>query len=303
MKKAFKILIGSLVAIAVLFGLAYRAGENQNLEVYFFNVGQGDGILIKTPSGQNIVIDGGPDNIFISKLGQALPFYDRTIDLMVLTHPHEDHLFGLIEVLKRYQVKQVLYSGVVFKNNAYQEWLKQIEQQRIPLKTAQAGQEYFFKEVELKVLAPVKNYVGRDFSAKAGEGSTGDGRQNLNNTSVALQLIYKETKILFMGDLEEPGEEEVLKFFSGSLASQVVKIGHHGSASATSQKFLAAVRPRYAVIQVGPANKFNLPNGWVLARLKRLKTLILRTDLLGDLKFNVNDSGLKINPVFKPVFP
>ncbi|MCX6785436.1 MAG: MBL fold metallo-hydrolase [Candidatus Komeilibacteria bacterium] len=302
MKKSFKILIGSLVVIAVLFGLVWHTGSDQNLEVYFFNVGQGDGILIRTPSQQNIIIDGGPDNAFITKLGQALPFYDQQIDLMVLTHPHADHLFGLIEVLKRYRVKRVLYSGVVFNNSAYDEWLKQIKQKQIPLVFARAGQDYRFGQVELKVLFPIKSEAGQVIKETAGEGSVA-GQENLNNTSVVTQLIYGQTKILFMGDLEAPGEEEILKSNPAGLASQVIKIGHHGSATASSQRFLAQVKPQDAVIQVGLDNKFNLPNAWVLGRLKRLKIGIWRTDLLGDIKLFADGFKLKLGPVFKQSSP
>src|SRR3989338_4200799 len=142
MKKLFKIFIGLLLVAAVLTAVVWQSGQDQYLKVYFFDVGQGDAILIRTPLHQNIVIDGGPDNGFIAKLGSALPFYDRTVDLMVLTHPHEDHLVGLIEVLKRYRIKEVLATGALArlaeasakraKNSSYEEWLKIIKEKNIP---------------------------------------------------------------------------------------------------------------------------------------------------------------------------
>src|SRR3989338_110432 len=152
MKKIIKLLSGSILITLILSAVVFVSNQNQNLKVYFFDVGQGDGILIRTPSHQNIVIDGGPDNSFIAKLGQALPFYDRTIDLMVLTHPHDDHLFGLVEVLKRYRVKEVLYSGALHTTDAYLEWLSLIKEKEIPLKIARAGQTFIFNEVEFKVI-------------------------------------------------------------------------------------------------------------------------------------------------------
>src|SRR3989338_9767725 len=158
MKKLFKIFIGLLLVAAVLTAVVWQSGQDQYLKVYFFDVGQGDGILIRTPSHQNIVIDGGPDNGFIAKLGQALPFYDRTIDLMVLTHPHDDHLFGLVEVLRRYEVKEVLSTGVLHTTDAYLEWLSVIQDNKINFKTARAGQTFMFAEVSLRVIYPF-NYL------------------------------------------------------------------------------------------------------------------------------------------------
>src|SRR3989338_168164 len=158
MKRLFKISLGLLIAVAVLLTAAWFNGQDGNLQVHFFDIGQGDGILIRTPSHQNIIIDGGPDNGFIAKLGQALPFYDRTIDLMVLTHPHDDHLFGLVEVLRRYEVKEVLSTGVLHTTDAYLEWLSVIQDNKINFKTARAGQTFMFAEVSLRVIYPF-NYL------------------------------------------------------------------------------------------------------------------------------------------------
>src|SRR3989338_3607335 len=158
MKRLFKISLGLLIVVAVLLTVVWFTGRDSNLKVYFFDIGQGDGMLIRTPTHQNIVIDGGPDNTFITKLGQALPFYDRTIDLMVLSHAHDDHLFGLVEVLKRYRVKQVLATGVLHTTDAYLEWLSVIQDNKINFKTARAGQTFMFAEVSLRLIYPF-NYL------------------------------------------------------------------------------------------------------------------------------------------------
>ena len=161
MKRLFKISLGLLIVVAILLTAVWFNGQDKNLQVYFFDIGQGDGILIRTPSHQNIIIDGGPDNGFIAKLGQALPFYDRTIDLMVLTHPHDDHLFGLVEVLKRYEVKEVLSSGALHTTDAYLEWLGLIKEKGIPLKIALAGQKFVFNEAEFRVIYPLESLTGQ----------------------------------------------------------------------------------------------------------------------------------------------
>jgi len=270
MKKIIKILVGAVTVLSILLFITWQSADNQELQIHFFDIGQGDGILIRTPSQQNIVIDGGPDNSFITKLGQALPFYDQKIDLMVLTHPHDDHIFGLVEVLKRYKVKQVLYSGVLHTTDAYLEWLNQILEKEIQLKIAMAGQQFVFDEAELKVIYPI-------FSQK------NQKVKNLNNSSVVVQLIFNEVKVLFTGDLEKEGEEEILQLTNFNLESQVIKLGHHGSDTSSSEEFVKAIDPEYAVIQVGQDNKFGHPSLRVLKRMERLGVNIYRTDIDGDI--------------------
>ncbi len=280
MKKVIKILIGLFLVVTVLLTSVWFSGKDNDLEVYFFNIGQGDGVLIRTPSYQNIIIDGGPDNSFITKLGQALPFYDKTIDLMVLTHPHDDHIYGLVEVLKRYKVKQVLYTGVLHPTDAYLEWLVIIKEKQIPLKIALAGQKFIFGEAELKVFYPFIDFTNQKI-------------ENLNNSSVVVQLIYEEVKILFMGDLEIEGEEEILDN-NYDIRSQVIKLGHHGSDTSSIEDFLKKVQAEHAVIQVGEDNKFGHPSRRILSRLKRLEIGLFRTDLLGTIILISDGIDIKI---------
>jgi len=296
MKRIFKILLVVLAVIIILLLVSWRSSLSHDLKVYFFDVGQGDGMLIRTPSQQNIIIDGGPDNLFINKLGQTLPFYDRTIDLMVLTHAHDDHLFGLIEVLKRYRVKEVLYSGALHTTDAYLQWLKIIRDKKIPLTIAIVGQEFIFGEsksggnpVKLQVLYPLKNLANRQF-------------KDLNDSSVVTQLTYGQTKFLLMGDLPQAGEGEILKYFQKpdknlkELHSQVIKIGHHGSAGSSALDFLQAVQPDFAVISAGQDNKFGHPSARTIRRLKSLGIKIYRTDQLGDILFISNGQTLNFSP-------
>ncbi len=279
MKKIIKILSGILIILSILLLVTWQSGSNGELEVHFFDVAQGDAILIRTSSNQNIVIDGGPDNSFITKLGQTLPFYDKTIDLMILTHPHDDHLFGLVEVLKRYKVKQILYTGVLHTTDAYLEWLEIIREKKIPLKIALAGQKFVFNEVELNVIYPFESLTNQKV-------------ENLNDSSVVVQLIYQDIKMLFMGDLEVEGEEEILQQSNASLKSQILKSGHHGSDTSSSWEFLSAVEPNFAVIQVGEDNKFGHPSRRIIKRLERLEVEIYRNDLMGDIVLITDGQGL-----------
>ena len=275
--KIYKILLILGIAAALLvvpiFSLSYNPPEN--LGVDFLDVGQGDAILIKTPFGQNILIDGGPDNKVIEELGKNLPFWDRQIDLMVLTHPHDDHATGLIEVIKRYSVKKILYTGVVHSAPNYLAWLEAIRERKIPLIIIDRPQKIILGDnCYLEIIFPRKSLLAREVD-------------NLNNSSIVARLVYGETKFLLMGDAEIEVEKELLS--SGAdLSAQVLKTGHHGSDTSSSQEFLEAVSPRTAVIQVGKDNDFGHPSLRILKRLERAGAEILRTDLDGTIKLVSN---------------
>jgi len=198
--KFYKILlILGIVAVLLavpIFGLSYNPPKD--LEVDFFDVGQGDAILIKSPFGQNILIDGGPDSKVIDELGKNLPFWDRRIDLMVLTHPHDDHVTGLIEVIKRYRVKKILYTGVVHDAPNYLAWLEEIRERKIPLVIIDRPQKIVLGEnCYLDIISPTKSLLGHEVD-------------NLNNSSIAAKLVFGQTKFLLMGDAEVEIEKELL---------------------------------------------------------------------------------------------
>ncbi len=214
-------IIAALAAILV-FWLAFQTADN--LEVDFLDVGQGDSILIKTPYGQNILIDGGPDNSVIEKLGEELPWWDRQIDLMVLTHPHSDHLTGLIDVIKRYKVKKILYTGVVHTSSDYLAWLKLVKNKKIPLIIISRPQIIKLgRDSELNIIYPRKNLAGQTMD-------------NLNNSSIVAKLIYGKTKFLFTGDIESEAEKE-LADAAVNLQADVLKVAHHGSNNSSGKNF------------------------------------------------------------------
>src|SRR3989339_119725 len=279
MKKLIKILAGLLIILLLMAAVVWLAIRDSQLKVYFFDVGQGDAVLIRTPSRQNVIIDGGPDNVLAAKLGQALPFYDRTVDLMILTHPHDDHLVGLIQVLEKYQVKQILYTGALQPTDNYLKWLQVIKDKGLNLKIARAGQNFVFGQAELNIICPVDDLTNQQM-------------ENLNNSSIVSRLVYGQISFLFTGDLEQAGEEEILGLSGVSLNSQVIKIGHHGSETSSGEEFLRAVSPDYAVISVGRDNKFGHPSRRIIKRLQRLGTEILRTDELGDVVFVTGGTDL-----------
>jgi len=140
-KKIVWLVLGLLMAMNALAWLVIlELGESGVLEVGFFDVGQGDAIFIETPDGFQVLIDGGPDLTVLEKLGKEMPFYDREIDLIILTHPEHDHLFGLLEVLKRYEIKNILWTGIIRDTAEWEEWKRLIGEEGAEIKIAQAGQ-------------------------------------------------------------------------------------------------------------------------------------------------------------------
>jgi competence protein ComEC len=271
-KILLKLSIAFLVFLS-LWAIFYWQSQKEKgkMVVNYFDVGQGDSIFIKTPNNQKILIDGGPDNTVLAKLGKSLPFYDKKIDLVILTHPHADHLVGLIEVLKRYKVKKILSTGVLHTTPEYTAWLEEIKRQKILLEIAVAGQVFNFgSETKLEILYPFESLGGQSVD-------------DLNDTSIVSKLTFKNNTFLFMGDAETEVEEKLIA--SGAdLRADILKIGHHGSKNATTEEFLNKVNPKSAVISVGASNKFGHPSGLVINRLKRKEINISRTDIEGDIR-------------------
>ncbi|MBI5621686.1 MBL fold metallo-hydrolase [Candidatus Falkowbacteria bacterium] len=273
MSKKYKvILIGAFGAAVVLIAIAlaqWWRGSGQ-LRVVACDIGQGDAILIQTPTHDDILVDGGPDLSVLDCLGRYLPFYDRTIELVVLTHPHADHLVGLVPVLERYRVERVVFTDVTYSNAAYGEFRRLIAEQQIPAVTAEQGQEWpFGSGVVVRILYP--------FS-----GLSGQSLDNPNNGSIVFQLVYNQVKFLFVGDLEATGETQLLRT-GVDLHSSVLKVGHHGSSTSSIDGFLAAVRPALALISVGQDNKFGHPSLRVINRLQNMGATVRRTDRDGDV--------------------
>lgn len=280
-KKLFKIL-GSLLAIVfLLIGFAVNSqNDRQNLEIDFLDVGQGDAILIKTPYEQNILIDGGPNSQVLSELGKNLAFFDKKIDLVVLTHPHADHVAGLVEVLRRYEVKKVLITGVLHTAPDYLAFLQEIDDQNISVDYANGLRDIALgQDLTLKILYPFKSLQGQKF-------------ENLNTTSIILKLIYKDNSFLFTGDAEETVESDLLAA-NLDVSAQVLKVGHHGSKYSSSPEFLDAVKPQYAVILVGVDNAFGHPHLRTLDNLEQRKFEILRTDQLGTIRIISDGSNFQ----------
>jgi competence protein ComEC len=246
-----------LTVVSALIWTAAVTAPDDRLHVFFLDVGQGDAILLQKGHTQ-ILIDGGPDpEKLCVELGERLPFWDRTIELVILTHPEADHLTGLLEVLRRYEVSRVLAAEHENATVIYEEWLMLVEAEPAGLTPALAGQRIDMGGgVVLEVLNP-PSVVPQKTSS------------DLNNGSVVARLTHRDFSLLLTGDIFEEAERYVLDR-SGSLRSTVLKVAHHGSDTSSCPEFLSAVRPQIAVISVGADNRFGHPGVSVIERLEGL---------------------------------
>ncbi|PIZ87831.1 MAG: MBL fold metallo-hydrolase [Candidatus Nealsonbacteria bacterium CG_4_10_14_0_2_um_filter_40_15] len=289
-KLVFGIVSVLFIADILVFLAVYDLSRRNFLEVDFFDVGQGDATFIQTPEGHQILIDGGPDSAILEKLGGSLPLGDRTLDLIILTHPENDHLLGLIEVLKNYEIGNILWTGIVRDTENYKEWERLIKKEQKEEKAnifiAKAGQKIYLSERNpdqyVEVLYPFESLEGKSF-------------KDSNNTSIVNKLIFGENSFLFPGDIYKSAEKEILE--KGiDVDSDVLKISHHGSKTSSAEEFIAKVSPEVAVISAGKDNKYGHPSPETLEALEKYGINILRTDINGDIKIISNGQNLTINP-------
>ncbi len=250
------------------------------LLVHFLDVGQGDAILIQTPCGQDILIDGGADNTLLAGLSQHLSFFNRDIELMILTHPHSDHVAGLVEVLDRYEVDKVLTTGVEYGSPDYVAWLEKIADKDIPVEIVDSPRNILFSEVRLEVLFPDRSFNGQEVA-------------NVNDVSIVTRIVYLETEILLTGDYEE---EETLLNKDFDLRSDIYKAGHHGSNNANDYEFVQAVDPDYVIISCGQDNSFGHPHYRAMKNFESVGAQILRTDQDGSVTFISDGQHLSVKP-------
>jgi len=272
LRRGVLVCLSILVCLNVVAWVVVKSAlADSNLEVVFFDIGQGDSIFIETPEGNQILVDGGPDSTILEKLGQELPFWDRYIDLIVLTHPEHDHIHGLIEVIKRYKIGGILTNGVVRETAEYREWIRIIKKEEIPIYLVKAGEVIDLgDDIKLFILHPFESLSGQKI-------------KKANNTSIVAQLVFKDFELLLTGDIEKKIEKALVNS-KINLQSDILKVPHHGSKTSSTQDFINAVNPIVAIIQAGRENSYGHPHKSVLERLNLNNIAIFRNDQDGDIK-------------------
>jgi competence protein ComEC len=272
-----------LLAVFSLYA-AFREERNGILTVAFLDVGQGDAVYIEAPSGNQMLIDGGPGKSVLRELSKVMPFYDRSIDVVIATHADQDHVGGLPDVFKKYKVNIFMESGVSGDSSSYKELEKIV-----------AGASSSADEAGIK-----KILARRGMSVDLGDGAIlqilfpdrDPSGMETNMSSIVAMLVYGENEFLLTGDSPIAIENYLVSL--GGLQSDVLKTGHHGSKTSTSAEFVSAVSPQYAVISVGKNNKYGHPNQETLDTLNNFGAKILRTDELGRIIFKSDGQNLQL---------
>ena len=293
LKKYFKYyFLGALFCGAVFAWYAVAAESRTGLEVDFLDVGQGDAIFIQAPNGNQVLLDGGPPNrAVLRQLSKVMPFYDRSIDALILSHPHLDHYGGLIDLMGKYKINLEMDSGnysklkndsATAKDNLFSlsglnEYQQAIKTNNIKHLLAKRGMRINLdRDLFVDILLPV---INNNLSLSPHDGM------------VVARLVYKNNSFLLTGDMENNLENFLLSL-GENVKSNVLKVGHHGSRTSTSERFLGLVEPEYGVISVGRKNKYGHPHQEVTERLGRFKIPILRTDERGTIR--IRSDGEKI---------
>ncbi len=257
-KFGFYFLGGLLMSSAFIWHLAYQSEQQKYLTVAFLNVGQGDSIFIEAPNRNQVIVDGGPDKKILQEVGKVMPFYDRTIDMLVVTNPDKDHYAGFIDVLNQYEVGSVLEPGTHSPAAAYAAFEKSITDHRVPKLKARRGMKIMLdekKNIYLDILFPDQDVSG----------------WTSNDGSTVVRLVYGNTSVMLTGDATAKTERIILNDGgTTSLHSTVLKVGHHGSKTSSSEEFLKAVEPSLAVISAGFHNRYGLPKQEIMSRLSML---------------------------------
>ena len=266
-------LVGAMVVILLFITVASR--PDGQLHVTTLDIGQGDAILVETPSGMTMLVDGGPDpELTLRRLAANLPFHQRRIDLVVLSHPHQDHVAGLVEVLDRFSVGTIVHAGIPFENVAFDRLMADAARRGVPVMLARAGQTVALDgTTSMQVLYPSAG----DATAPLPEG-------DINNASIVVVLRHGGFAALLGGDAKAP-VETALVTRAVLPTVDLLKVGHHGSKSSTTPAFLDALRPSVAVISSGEGNDYGHPAPETLGTLRSRPGLaVLRTDLDGDVE-------------------
>ena len=253
--------------------------RNGTLTVVFLDAGQGDAIFIEAPNGNQVLIDGGPNKSVLRQLSKVMPFYDRSIDIVIATHPDKDHIGGLPDVLQRYTVDFILESGAKNDTGISRAFESAILQNKIKRIFAKRGMAIMLgDDVFLNILFP-----DRDVS-----------EVESNTASIVAQLVYKNTEFMFTGDSPKTIEEYLVFLDGEKLQSDVLKVGHHGSKTSSSEFFVGYVSPEYAIISAGADNNYGHPHKEVVEILNQFGSVILNTKDNGAIIFKSDGENIVV---------
>jgi competence protein ComEC len=289
-KFIYIIFIFLVIILGMLFNL--KKGKLEDREVYedhenistdyvkmtYLDIGQGDATFIEFPDGQQMLVDCSEDARVIEALGRVMPYYDKQIDYLMITHPDLDHYGGCTEVLKRFDVKNIVYTGMRKDyDDMWLEFWQAIEDE---------GGEYheINSEDAWEIASTTLHFLYPDHPIKYSQNIPGLEKEvGANNTSIVFKLTYGDMDVLMTGDAEEELEEYLLTTYDEQLDVEALKIGHHGSGGSSIQEFVNITSPEYSFISCGAGNRFGHPSRRIIKRLERVSSTVWRTDLKSDI--------------------
>lgn len=280
-KKEYIFICLLLVATLLICYFAFfTSWHGKYLKVAFLDVGQGDAIYVEAPNGKQMLIDAGKDARILAKLAKVMPFGDRSIDLIVITNPDEDHIGGFISVLDQFDVKMVIEPGTISETLVYKTLKEKIDKEKAQKILARAGMKILLekeKNIYFDILFPDRDVSGFE----------------RNDGSVVGRLAYGEKSFMLMGDATIYTEILISQNkSSGILKSDILKLGHHGSRTSSSNLWLERVMPNYAIISAGKNNRYGHPHKEVLDRLNNLHIPYLGTYEKGTIVFETDGKNL-----------
>lgn len=283
MQNKTRIVIISLIFLLFSFSSVKAEQTNQSdMQVHFIDVGQGDSVLIQTPTGKNILIDGGPPKAGKKVIDYLRAHHIEIIDLLIATHPDIDHIGGLPDIMKAFNIKHILESGKSHITMTYAKYVNQIRQQHIPLTTAKLNEKLTLDHLlDIQILNAYEK------------------GKNMNESSIVLRVLYDQVSFLLTGDVGHQIEAKLVEQFN--IKSDVLKIGHHGSKTSTSFEFLRRVNPKTAIITYSKKNDYGHPVGHVIANLNRLGINIYSTGVYGDVVIRTDGKSYYIVPTKSPL--
>lgn len=264
---------------------------SNSLKVTYLDIGQGDASFVTFPNGEQMLIDCSMDGRVLEALERVMPYYDKDLDYLMITHPDLDHYGGCEEVLERFNIKNIIYNGL--EKNSDKMWLSFWQ----AVQNEGANYIEIDKEEVVDIASSTLHFFYPDHSLKENKNIPNTKAEaNGNNTSIVFKLSYLNKSLLFMADAEEELEKYLLAVYGKQLDSDILKLGHHGSDSSSIEEFLQVVTPEQSIASCGLDNKFGHPSRRVLKRLERVvaSSTIWRTDLQGDIFFNLDETGLQM---------
>lgn len=289
MQKKISIIIGVLLAatVSLLGFMRLSPTTSDGVQISFLDVGQGDATFITWGDGVQMLVDCGEDARVLEALGRNMAFFDKHIDYLVVTHPDRDHYGGCIDVLRRFTVANVVYTGMQKEDKAWNIFLAMVEQEGARIHIITKKQDWQIASSTLSFLYP-------DHDVRLDAHVPGyPKKESDNNTSIVMKLVYGESSLLLPGDAEQELEEYLVKQHGDEIDVDVLKASHHGSGGSSIKPFLEAASPQHTVISAGRNNRYGHPSRRVLKRLERIGSTIWRTDIQNDILFVLYSSFIQ----------